>query len=144
MPRIALINIAIGFWTLFVAAAGGAFIATDMTATYIAEHSLNPNWNSVLLSSAHGHSNLFGILHIVLGLTLPYSKMAPRWKVLQTIGLACGVLAMGPGMFIRAVRAPSAESDPLGLILGVLLSAALASLFSHAAALTSRCIQRSN
>ncbi len=142
MSRIALFNLTIGFWTLFLAAACGAFLATDLTATYIAEKSISQTWSSVLLSSAHGHSNLFGLLHIVFGLTLPYSRIADRFKVLQTAGLVCGVVAMGPGMFLRSLKAPGNDSDPLGLILGALLSAALISLFSHAAALTSRCVER--
>ncbi|MBM4250519.1 MAG: hypothetical protein FJ146_00935 [Deltaproteobacteria bacterium] len=143
MPRISLVNFAIGFWTLFIAAASGAFIATDLTASYVAEQAINPTWNTVLLSSAHGHTNLFGLLHIAFGLTLPYSRLGPRWQVLQSAGLSCGILAMGPGMFIRSLYPPVADgTDSIGLVLGLLLSAALATLFSHAAALTSRCIAR--
>lgn len=143
MPRISLVNFAIGFWTLFIAAASGAFIATDLTASYVAEQAINPTWNTVLLSSAHGHTNLFGLLHIAFGLTLPYSRLASRWQVLQSAGLFCGVLAMGPGMFLRSLHAPSADgTDTIGFVLGVLLSAALASLFSQAVALSSRCFAR--
>ena len=43
MSRIALFNLTIGFWTLYLAAACGAFLATDLTATYIAEKIHKPD-----------------------------------------------------------------------------------------------------
>ena len=140
MPRLALVNIAIGFWVLAFSAAAGAFVATDLTATYIAEGTFHSTWESVLTASAHGHTNLFGMIHIAFGLTLPYSRVSQKWQSLQTAGLGLGVLAMGPGMIIRSRLSPTVGNDPLGIVMGCLLSAALAAIFTHAVALTGRLI----
>ncbi len=135
MPRLGILNMAIGFLVLFVAASAGAFVSFDMTQAYLHDLSQLDSWQSKLLQSAHGHSNLFGLLHVALGVTLPYSALPSRWKVLQTVGLALGVLAMGPLLMLRAYGGVSDSFDPLGLTIGLGLSAALCSLASHMAGL---------
>lgn len=135
MPRLALLNMALGFLILFLAASAGAFVSFDMTQAFLHDAKQLHSWQSTLLQSSHGHTNLFGILHILFGLTLPYSPLAARWKVLQTGGFALGVLAMGPLLMLRAYGGVSDSFDALGLTIGLGLSAALASLATHMAAL---------
>ncbi len=142
MPRLSILNMALGFTVLFLAASGGAFVSFDMTQAYLRDISQLHTWEMDLMKSAHGHSNLFGILHIVLGLTLPYSPLPTKWKKLQTLFLFAGVLAMGPGMMLRAMAGPSDSFDPLGLCIGAGLSLSLACLGTHAAALFYRLIRR--
>ncbi len=142
MSRLSILNMALGFFVLFFAACAGAFVSFDMTQAFLHDLKQLNTWEMTLLQSSHGHSNLFGILHIVLGLTLPYSPLALRWKQMQTIGLFGGVLAMGPGMIMRALAGPSESFDALGLSIGVGLSMALVSIGTHAAALFYKLMRR--
>ncbi len=142
MPRLALINMAIGFFVLTLAASYGAFIATDLTSQFIHDPALINSWTSKLTQSAHGHTNLFGLLHIALGLTLPYSVWAERVKTFQTIGLGLGTLAMGPLMLIKSGLAPSENPDLISLAIGIGLSAALIALFTQAAGIAVRVLRR--
>lgn len=135
MQRLGILNMAIGFMVLFLAAAAGAFVSFDMTQAFLHDTKQLYTWEATLLQSSHGHTNLFGMLHILLGLTLPYSPFAPRWKLLQTAGLLAGVLAMGPLLMLRAYGGISDSFDALGIAIGCGLSAALASIGSHMAAL---------
>lgn len=142
MSRLSILNMALGFFVLFFAACAGAFVSFDMTQAFLHDLKQLDTWEMTLLQSSHGHSNLFGILHIALGLTLPYSPLALRWKQLQTVGLFGGVLAMGPGMIMRAFAGPSDSFDALGLTIGVGLSMALVSLGTHSAALFYKLMRR--
>lgn len=135
MARIGILNMALGFAVLFLAASGGAFVSFDLTQAFLRDPAQLNSWQMTLLTSSHGHSNLFGLLHIAFGLTLAYSPLSPRLKVSQTLGLFAGVLAMGPGMIVRALGGPSDSFDLVGLSIGAGLSLSLASLGSHAAAL---------
>lgn len=142
MPRIALINMVIGFSVIALAAAGGAFIANDLTRAFLQDIALLNSWDHTVLRSAHGHTNLFGLLHIAFGLTIPYSVLQGRYLLLQTIGLLAGTVAMGPGLIVRSMSLPSGDQDFLGLALGALLSFALLALISHAGALAYRITKR--
>ncbi len=143
MPRLALFNMMFGFAVLTLAAAAGAFIATDITAGYLQDKAILETWTLLLSKSAHGHSNLFGLLHIAFGLTLPYSVFGPRIRLAQTIGLGLGTCAMGPLMIMRAQLGPHDGVDALAAVIGVMLSAALAALAVHAAGLGAKLMQRS-
>lgn len=142
MSRLSILNMAIGFFTLFFAACAGAFVSFDMTQAYLHDLTQLDTWQMTLLKSAHGHSNLFGMLHIALGLTLPYSPMSSFWKKIQTACMFAGVLAMGPGMMMRAFAGPSESFDPIGLAIGVGLSMSLACLGTHTAALFYKLMRR--
>ncbi len=135
MARLNILNMAIGFIVLFIAACAGAFVSFDMTQAFLKDTSQLSTWQTTLLQSAHGHTNLFGLLHIVFGLTAPYSALSPKIKAWQTAGLFAGVIAMGPLLMIRASYAPSNSFEGIGLVIGALLSASLLALASHAAAL---------
>ncbi len=141
MPRLGLLNMALGFTVLFFAACAGAFVSFDLTEAYLRDVTQLHTWRTTLLSSAHGHSNLFGLLHIAFGLTLPYSPLEARWKALQTGGLFGGVVAMGPLMMIRSAYGPSESLEGVGLLIGALLSLALLTLASHASALIYRFVR---
>lgn len=131
MPRLGLINILIGFSVVVIAAFAGVFNALTMTEGFLRDQAILGSWQQVLSNSAHGHSNLFGYLHIFLGLTLMYSVLPETVKRLQTIGLFGGVIAMGPLMLVKAASGPSATTDILSLVIGLLLSLALLSLVGH-------------
>jgi hypothetical protein len=72
------------------------------------------------------------MLHVLFGLTVAYSAFSPKVKSWQTCGLALGTVAMGPMMLVKAATPPVEGYDALGLIMGAMLSAALAALASHA------------
>ncbi|HYX33669.1 MAG TPA: hypothetical protein VE954_11185 [Oligoflexus sp.] len=142
MSRLSILNMAMGFLVLFFAACAGAFVSFDMTQAFLHDITQLETWEMTLLKSSHGHSNLFGILHIALGLTLPYSPLTLRWKAIQTACMFGGVLAMGPGMVLRAMSGPSESFDALGLSIGVGLTMALVSLGTHTAALFYKLLRR--
>ncbi len=132
MPRISQINFVLGFSVIFFAASAGAFIATDLAEQFLRGSALEMlQWQPTIERSAHGHSNLFGILHIALGLTIPYSHLSNKFKFWQTSGLALGTFAMGPLMMIRAALGPIDGYDLNGLLIGGCLSAALAAIATH-------------
>jgi hypothetical protein len=137
-----LINMLIGFVVLATAAAAGAFVAGELTDAYVSDPALVTAWGPTLRASAHGHVNLFALTHVALGLTLPYSRFGAKVKLAQTIGLACGVVAMGPLMLWRAALGAPRGNDALGVAIGVLLALALAAIASHAAGLGARLIER--
>lgn len=143
MSRLALFNMTLGFTVLFFAAAAGAFIATDLTEGYLRDKAILESWRLVLASSAHGHSNLFATIHICFGLTLPYSALPSRVKLLQTIGLAAGTFAMGPVMIVRSLTPPAEGIDIVALVIGALLSCSLAAIGAHAFGLAMKLTKRS-
>ncbi len=136
MPRLSIMNMLIGFAVLFITAAAGAFISIDFTRDYLLDPTQTLNWAAVLYRSAHGHVNLFAILHICFGLTLPYSQLSNKFKILQTAGLFSGIIAMGPGLIIKASLQPSTAIQVSDILIGTLLFAALLSLLSHAVGLS--------
>jgi hypothetical protein len=144
MARLALLNMLIGFVVVAVAAAAGAFIATSLTNGYLKDQQILTSWLLTLQSSAHGHSNLFGLLHIVFGLTLPYSNMTSRMKLLQTIGLGAGTFAMGPLMLTRAWLGPVEGVDLTEVLIGSCLTLALAAIALHAIGLGSKLMRTSS
>lgn len=143
MPRLALFNMMIGFLVLAIAAAAGAFIATDITDGYLRDKAMLETWTLLLSKSAHGHTNLFALTHILFGLTLPYSAFTNRIKLMQTIGIGLGTFAMGPMMLLRAYSGPEANVDVIAAVIGTMLVCALAGIASHAAGLGAKLMQRS-
>ena len=135
MARLGILNMFLGFLTLFLAACGGTFVAFDLTEGFLRDKSILGTWEMALLKSSHGHTNLFGLLQIAYGLTMPYSPLSERWKIYQTIGIFSGTLAMGPGMMIRAFQGPTESLDIVGCTIGLGLSLALISLFTHSISL---------
>jgi len=142
MPRLGIINMMMGFGVLTLAAAAGAFVANDITIGYLRDEQVLSSWELLLFRSSHGHTNLFGLLHVALGLTLPYSVLSPKLKVWQTIGLFLGVIAMGPGMILRAKMGPVSGLDITEVLVGVLLSCALLAIGSHCFGLAGKVYRR--
>jgi hypothetical protein len=142
MARLGLLNMLIGFVVLTCAAAAGAFVATETTTAILKDPEMLNAWGAILRRSAHGHANLFGMLHIAFGLTLPYSRWQTKTKALQTAGLFAGTAAMGIGLLLRAAWGATEAIDPIEIGVGVCLSAALLALASHAAGLGARLLQR--
>lgn len=143
MSKISLFNLGFGFLIITVVAMTGSFLATDMADFYHNDVEALNSWAHTVQKSAHGHCNLFGIIQILFGLTLNYSKLSVKIKKLQTAGLILGVVAMGPLMLIRASLGPPIGIDLNGILIGSLLSTSFLSLGSHSFALFSRFFKES-
>ena len=90
-----------GWIGLVISAFAGVFIANDLSTEFInhpnlAKHKIN------YTQSAHGHSNMFSMIHILFGL-LFYSDYSNRTKLVQTVMLFLGIIAMGPLLYIRSI-----------------------------------------
>lgn len=142
MPRLGLANMTFGFAIMFLAASAGPFLATELTSGYLRDKALLGTWMSTLQTSAHGHTTLFALLHVALGLTLPYSSFSTRMKTAQSIGLGLGTIAMGTVMLVRAVLGPVDGVDLTEVVMGVMLSCALAAIGTHAAGLGAKLMRR--
>mgnify|MGYP001356999133 CR=1 FL=1 len=143
MPRIGLFNIAFGFLVLFFAASAGVFLVVDVARFSVRDQTLLNSWAFLMQKSSHSHTNLFGIIHIVFGLSLPYSVFNAKMKFAQTIGLACGTMAMAAGMLMQSFAGPKENAfDTLGIMMGILLSLSLLALISHAAGVFAKLNQR--
>lgn len=131
MSRVALINMAWGFFLVFLAACGGVFLAVTTTEAFL-RGPVTPTWESMLQSSSHGHTNLFGVLHVLLGLTIPYARATSRDDILKTIGLGLGGFAMGPMLIVRSYLGPTLSTELNGVVIGLCLSCALLAIGYHA------------
>ena len=131
MPRIGIVNILIGFLAILLASCGGFFLATEADKAFLLNQQLLSSWQYTLLKSAHGHLNLFGMLHILVGLSIPYSKLSKTFLFVQTGGLFLGTLTMGVFLLFRAFAGLPQGSDIFGIFIGVNLSAALGALVLH-------------
>lgn len=138
MSRLAIFNAAFGFLWIALAAMGGSFIAIDITEGFINDPSALSSWQLTLMRSAHGHSNLFGMLHIAFATTLAWSRLSLPIKKAQTVGLVLGSLCMGPLMVLRSYLPVPMGVDLMGILVGVLLTAALLAVASHSYALFAR------
>lgn len=141
MQRLGILNMFIGFALIFVAASAGAFVAVDATHRFLDGNSV-ASWRDMLQASSHGHTTLFGLIHTLFGLTLPYSVLSSRLKKLQTAGIFCGAFAMGPMMMIRAALGPTPTFEWNGLLIGGLLSCALFAIAGHAYGLFAKFLAR--
>jgi hypothetical protein len=130
MSRISLLNMAWGFLLIFVAACGGVFVALNTTEFFI-HGDLQPKWHMLLQTASHGHVSLFGVIHVLLGLTLPYSNSSPLESQIKSLGLGLGSLAMGPLLLIRAILGPTLSTELNGLLIGICLSCALVAIAYH-------------
>ncbi len=142
MPRLAIANMMIGFVILFLAACAGAFRAFDLTEAFIKDQELLGQWEMVLLNSAHGHTNMFAMIQILFGLTMPWSRLSLRWKQWQTFSITSGAFAMGPLMMIRASMGPEESTHPIAILIGVFLSLSLAAIATHGGGLAAKVWQR--
>lgn len=132
MPLWSRTNFVAGFAVVLLGALGGAFVANDLTHALQHDAAGINSWPALLQRSAHGHFNLFGMLHILLGLTLPYSKLSRRLAPWLTLGLALGTVAIGPGMVVRSMVDPSGPYEGgLTLTIGAMLVAACVALGTH-------------
>lgn len=142
MPRLAIANMFFGFLVLFLAAAAGAIFSQSVTDAMLFKPELLQSWQMTLQRSAHAHTNLFAMIHVLFGLTLPYSSFGPFSKKWQSFGLFCGTFAMGPMMIYRSFAPPTREVqyDIATLVTGFLLAIALFAIASHGVALWGKLI----
>lgn len=124
-------NMAWGFTLIFVAACGGVFIALNTTESFI-RGPVQPEWQALLQTASHGHLTLFGVIHVLLGLTIPYTRSSVFENRLKSIGVGLGSLAMGPLLLVRAVMGPTLSTELNGVLIGVCLSCALFAIAYHA------------
>ena len=74
---------AFGFFVIVLAACLGTFLVRQVEVYEETRQELLSSWGYLLLKSSHGHTNLFGILHILFGLSLPYSYFSIKIKVIS-------------------------------------------------------------
>lgn len=118
---------------IVLSASAGAMLGFELNDIFAANTlDLLHTWKLTLQKSSHGHTNLFGILHIAFGLTCAHSACSLRIKTFQTLGIFLGAFAMGPVMLIRSLSSPSTDFDATSLLLSVFLCASLAALLTHA------------
>ncbi len=142
MSRIALGNILFGFVIIIFCSLGGFFLATDAEKYFQIDKTLLVTWQYTLFKSAHGHCNLFGILHILMGLTLPYSHLKSHYHIAQSFGLALGTLTMGVLMVIRGLHGiPSSAYDSMGITIGTFLSLAVGALMLHSFGIAKKLVR---
>jgi hypothetical protein len=130
LPKLALINMIIGFTIIAFSASAGVFVANDTTYRFL--ENISPVWIDVISAAAHGHTSLFGLIQITFGLTLPYSRLDLKIKKYQTIFLAGGIFAMGPLMMLRGLLGPTTSIEWNGISIGILLSLWLTAIVAHA------------
>ena len=130
--KLGVINIIIGFLLIFIASSGGFFIAKWQKDIIINQNPMELlDWWGLLAKSSHGHTNLFGMFHILFGLTLNLSAHHHHLKVFQSIAILFGSIAMSLLLFIRAYHTPSSISDPLAITIGSCLSFFLLAILLH-------------
>ena len=135
---------AFGFLVIVFAACLGIFIVRQVEVYEETRQALLTSWTYLLLKSSHGHCNLFGMLHILFALSLPYSHFSNDIKFYQGLGLMLGTVSMGVLMLIRYFIEPLSLTDSIiKIFLGLFLSLALLSLASHSYALFYKLLKRS-
>lgn len=142
MSKLAKINICLGFWILFFSSLSGAFVATyleEMLTQY--EMQQISNWQLTLIRSAHGHSSLFGMLHILFGLTFSIASHSNRIENWLTMGLLSGSFSMAILLSLRSFQLEQSMMSGLGVLNGLLLSFALIAILVHALGLTKKIIE---
>ncbi len=145
MARVSLFNIFLGFFLIFLASCYGAFLARDSTYALLQNKELLDSWGYILRKSAHAHTNSFGMLHILLGLTQPYSNLSLATKKKQTWGLLAGTFAMSVLLFVRSyIPVDRLAYDIQGYFIGCCLTLSLLSLASHCFGLFSKLKKRNN
>ncbi len=132
MPRLSVVNLLIGFMVIVLASCGGFFVAYEAEKSFIFNGQVMQAWPFVLMKSAHGHLNLYGFLHIAMGLSLPYSQIGRRGELWQTVGLALGTFAMGFLLLLRAWQGvPSSQWNLLGIVIASALMSSILALIAH-------------
>ena len=134
MSGLARLNIAVGFFMIGLISCFGAILSFDVSDAIARTPAALLLWEVVLQKSAHGHGNLFGMLHILFGLTLRYSLLSQKWKSWQSASLFLGTLAAGPLMWLRSLSPQPSAPDLMTYVVSVFFAASLASLFSHSMA----------
>jgi len=142
MSKVSLINVLIGWIGLVISAFAGVFIASDLSTEFINHSQMSETWKSVIIQSSHGHSNMFSMIHILFGLSLSYSVYTNRTKIIQTIFLFMGIVAMGPLMYLRSNIKPTPELGLVEVSIGVCLSLSLLSMCSHCIGIASKIFKR--
>ena len=124
-------NLIFGFLALMVAEMVGPFLSFSLRSHYLAHSEILQSWAHAVTRSSHAHLAMFGIIQILVGLTLPYSNWPSRLKVWQTVFLTAGIMGMGPMMFYHSFHQPDGNFSWSEVFLGILLSLHLVAIIMH-------------
>jgi hypothetical protein len=124
-----LINISLGFFFLFASASGGFFLALLTQLGLDNDTQLLSSKLYIMQKSAHSHTNLFALIHIVFALTLNDSKLSDKIKKYQSYSLVAGTLSMSLMMLLRSFF--SKEIIVIKYTSAIFLCAYLLALLSH-------------
>lgn len=128
----------IGFLVIFFSASAGPFLSYYVLDGFILDEKILSSWELWLLRSAHAHTALFGLLQVVFGLTLPYSRISNSFKNWQTIGITCGILAMAIVLPLKSFIIPSNEIHIIDIVFGTLISLFYLAIATHVMGLVMR------
>ena len=134
----------LGFLLLFVGALGGFFVAYSLGEAYKHNPDAIGGWQLALMAASHGHTSLFGSLHILVGLTMPYCLTSAKTKVFQTIGIIMGAISMSFLMMLRMnQKIPnSVTEDYLGFLISIGLLMSIVALGLQCLGLLKKIFQR--
>lgn len=142
MSRLSLFNILFGFTIILFASCWGAFLSREASYALVENKELLNRWFFVIQKSAHSHSNQFAQIQILFGLTLSFSQIDPKYKLLQTIALVLGTFSMSILMFFKSLQAPSHSIDSLQIIMAMTLGLWLLGIASHCFGLAQKLFKR--
>ncbi len=132
---------AFGFLIIFISAMAGVFLVSDIELAFMKDKDLLLSWMHILQKTSHGHFNLFGMLHILFGLTLPYARHEKKLTLFLTACLVLGSLAMGPCLLIKSFLAnESLMRTSLDYLVGGFLSLSLIAIGCHTYSLFKRFV----
>ena len=123
LGRKELIGIAWGFGLIFLSSCLGFFVRQQVLIDP------NPSWHLMLLRSAHGHGSLFGMVHILHSLTVPYSSCSEQAKEWQFGGLLMGSLGMSLLLVVESFL--DAEPSINKVLIGTALSCWMCAVVWH-------------
>ena len=129
MSKPQLINFIIGYGLLILGVGIGGYVTNQIEESLLYQ---NPSQLMVLklaiMKSSHGHTNLFGMLHILVALSFPYLLFPRRMLWWITGGLSLGsfgmsVLLLTKSFFLFDAKMTGYLSIGIGLCLtGALLA----------------------
>ena len=139
MRKMATLNILLGFMLLFFLAMSGLFLRKEVVDQYLTAPEGLQSWRYMLMRSAHGHGNLFAMIQILYGVSLPYSRSKNTARIFQTTGFFLGACAMSVLVFLEAQAKPSAIGWSMNqLCIGTCISAWSIAMVWHSYGLASQ------
>lgn len=142
MPRLSLLNMAIGFFVVFLSSCLGVINSFELTSAFLNDPKALGSWLMTISNSAHGHTALFGVVQILFGLSLSYSRHRVKIKEVQTLCMSLAPIGMGPLLMIRGQAGPSPSTDFLGIAIGICMVSSTLAILWHAFGLVLKLKER--